>query len=102
MGACSRRRYPPNQNSRGRRSRGLCRKPLKCDDDDLPLPSKQINVSCTDPHSGYRVRDDKPKGFFYLDHRTVEAKHAIITDTHVTPASVHDSQPSQRVINTSR
>ncbi|AIO51385.1 hypothetical protein DM55_1873 [Burkholderia mallei] len=39
------------------------------------------------------VRDDKPKGFFYLDHRTVDAKHAIITDTHVTPASVHDSQP---------
>lgn len=25
--------------------------------------------------------------------RTVDAKHAIITDTHVTPASVHDSQP---------
>ncbi|WP_155736008.1 transposase, partial [Burkholderia mallei] len=24
---------------------------------------------------------------------TVDAKHAIITDTHVTPASVHDSQP---------
>jgi len=35
----------------------------------------------------------KPKGFFYLDHRTVDAKYAIITDTHVTPANVHDSQP---------
>ncbi|WP_412133216.1 IS1182 family transposase [Burkholderia mallei] len=50
-------------------------------------------LSRTDPDSGYMVRDDKPKGFFYLDHRTVDAKHAIITDTHVTPASVHDSQP---------
>lgn len=37
------------------------------------------------------VREGKPKGFFYLDHRTVDAKHAIITDTHVTPANVHDS-----------
>lgn len=32
-------------------------------------------------------------GFFYLVHRTVDAKHAIITDTDVTPASMHDSQP---------
>ena len=39
------------------------------------------------------VRDGKPTGFFYLDHRTVDGKHAIITDTHVTPASVHDSVP---------
>src|SRR5690606_5405756 len=38
-------------------------------------------------------RDGKPKGFFHLDHRTVDAKHAVITDTHVTPANVHDSQP---------
>ncbi|MGO8048442.1 hypothetical protein ACC713_37270, partial [Rhizobium johnstonii] len=40
---------------------------------------------------GYMVRDGKPKGFFYLDHRTVDGKLAIITDTHVTPANVHDS-----------
>lgn len=39
------------------------------------------------------VRDGKPTGFFYLDHRTVDGKCAIITDTHVTPASVHDSVP---------
>ncbi|MEI2302543.1 transposase, partial [Ensifer sp. MJa1] len=48
-------------------------------------------VSRTDPDSGYMVRDGKPKGFFYLDHRTVDGRHAIITDTHVTPANVHDS-----------
>ncbi|MDE2289092.1 MAG: IS1182 family transposase [Burkholderiales bacterium] len=69
------------------------KKPLTRDDDDQRPPSKQIKLSRTDPESGYMVRDDKPKGFFYLDHRTVDAKHAIITDTHVTPASVHDSQP---------
>ena len=27
------------------------------------------------------VRDGKPKGFFYLDHRTVDGNLAIITDT---------------------
>lgn len=62
-------------------------------DDPGSGPTKQIKVSRTDPDSGYMVRDGKPKGFFYLDHRTVDAKYAIITDTHVTPANVHDSQP---------
>ena len=52
---------------------------------------KETKVSRTDPEAGYMVRDGKPKGFFYLDHRTVDGRHAIITDTHVTPANVHDS-----------
>tara|TARA_R100001509_G_scaffold161823_1_gene131949 strand:- start:617 stop:1402 length:786 start_codon:yes stop_codon:yes gene_type:complete len=39
------------------------------------------------------VRDGKPKGFFYLDHRTVDSAHALITDIHVTPGNVHDSMP---------
>ena len=56
-------------------------------------PSKEIKVSRTDADSGYMVREGKPKGFFYLDHRTVDGQHAIITDTHVTPANVHDSVP---------
>jgi transposase len=55
--------------------------------------TKEVKVSRTDPDSGYMVRDGKPKGFFYLDHRTVDGRHAIITDTHVTPANVHDSVP---------
>lgn len=65
-----------------------------------PLPpsdgqgeSKTTKISTTDPDSGYMIRDGKPKGFFFLDHRTVDGKHCIITDTHVTPASVHDSIP---------
>ena len=67
------------------------KKPLKPSD---PEPeTKQIKVSRTDKDSGYMVRDGKPKGFFYLDHRTVDGRHAIITDTHVTPANVHDSVP---------
>jgi transposase len=55
--------------------------------------TREIKVSRTDKDSGYMVRDGKPKGFFYLDHRTVDGRHAIITDTHVTPANVHDSVP---------
>jgi hypothetical protein len=54
---------------------------------------KESKVSRTDPDSGYMVRDGKPKGFFYLDHRTVDGRCNIITDTYATPANVHDSIP---------
>lgn len=68
------------------------KKPLrKKDDDDVP-PTAEKKVSRTDPDSGFMVREGKPKGFFYLDHRTVDSRHNIITDTHVT-AIVHDSRP---------
>ena len=67
------------------------KKPLKAAE---PEPeTKPVKVSRTDKDAGYMVRDGKPKGFFYLDHRTVDGRHAIITDTHVTPANVHDSVP---------
>ena len=57
------------------------------------VPEKEIKVSRTDPEAGYMVRDGKPTGFFYLDHRTVDGAHALITDIHVTPANLHDSVP---------
>jgi IS5 family transposase len=53
----------------------------------------EVKESTTDPDSGYMVRDGKPKGFFYLDHRTTCGKHNLITDTHVTAGNVHDSIP---------
>jgi transposase len=52
---------------------------------------KETKISRTDPEAGYMVRDGKPKGFFYLDHRTVDGRCGIITDTFATPANVHDS-----------
>jgi hypothetical protein len=55
--------------------------------------TKEVKVSTTDPDSGYMVREGKPEGFFYLDHRTVDFKYNIITDVHVTPGNVHDSVP---------
>lgn len=54
---------------------------------------KETKVSTTDPDSGFMTRDHKPQGFFYLDHRTVDGKHAIITDTFVTPGNVNDARP---------
>lgn len=54
---------------------------------------KETKVSRVDPDAGYMVRDGKPKGFFYLDHRSVDGLHNIITDSYTTPANVHDSIP---------
>ena len=54
---------------------------------------KETKISTTDPDSGYMMRDGKPEGFFYLDHRTVDSMHSIITDVHVTTGNVHDSVP---------
>ncbi|MGD9343271.1 MAG: IS1182 family transposase, partial [Desulfuromonadales bacterium] len=67
------------------------KKPLKAKDQSPEV--KEIKESTTDPDSGYMVRDGKPKGFFYLDHRTTCGRHNLITDTHITPANVHDSIP---------
>ena len=55
--------------------------------------TKTVKSSTTDPESGYMHRDGKPKGFFYLDHRTVDAKCNIITDTFVTAGNVNDVKP---------
>lgn len=55
--------------------------------------TKEIKSSTTDPESGFMHRDGKPQGFFYLDHRTVDAKANIITDVYVTPGNVNDVDP---------
>ncbi len=54
---------------------------------------KTIKVSTTDSESGYYHRDNKEKGFMYLDHRTVDDKANIIVDAFVTEGNVHDSKP---------
>lgn len=50
-------------------------------------------MSKTDKESGYYHRDNKEKGFLYLDHRTVDDKCNIIVDAYVTKGNVHDSGP---------
>lgn len=36
------------------------------------------------------MRDGKPKGLSYLDHRTADSKYNIITDVYVTPGKIND------------
>jgi len=57
------------------------------------IEEKHIKVSKTDKESGYYHRDNKEKGFMYLDHRTVNHKCNIIVDAYVTKGNVHDSLP---------
>ena len=57
------------------------------------VEEKKVKVSNTDNESGYYHRDNKEKGFMYLDHRTVDSKCNIIVDCHITKGNVHDSKP---------
>ena len=57
------------------------------------IEEKQVKISNTDGESGYYHRDNKEKGFMYLDHRTVDSKCNIIVDSYVTKGNVHDSTP---------
>ena len=57
------------------------------------IEEKHIKVSTTDKESGYYHRDNKEKGFMYLDHRTVDDKCNIIVDCYITKGNVHDSEP---------
>ena len=66
------------------------RKPFEYKDE---IEEKHIKVSTTDSESGYYHRDNKEKGFMYLDHRTVDDKCNIIVDCYVTKGNVHDSNP---------
>ena len=66
------------------------RKPFKYED---KIEEKHIKVSTTDKESGYYHRDNKEKGFMYLDHRTVDDKCNIIVDCYITKGNVHDSVP---------
>jgi len=54
---------------------------------------KETKVSRTDPEAGYMVRDGKPKGVFYLGHRTVDGRLGMITDTHTTPEACMTASP---------
>lgn len=57
------------------------------------VEEKKVKVSDTDKESGYYHRDNKEKGFMYLDHRTVDSKANIIVDCYVTKGNIHDSVP---------
>ena len=77
---------------RQRRENG--KKPLDRDGGGGGAPhTHEVKRSTTDPDAGFMTRDGKPKGFFYLDHRTVDGRFGLIVDSHVTPGNINDARP---------
>ena len=70
----------------------LGKKPFDRDDDngDPPSGGKTRMESTTDPDSGQLNKEGKPDGFHYSEHRTVDSKHNVIVNIHITPANVND------------
>lgn len=66
------------------------KKPFEYKDE---IEEKHIKQSTTDKESGYYHRNNKEKGFMYLDHRTVDHKCNIIVDAYVTKGNVYDAAP---------
>ncbi len=84
----TRRKWLEDEINEERISQG--RKPFEYEDE---IETKKIKQSTTDNESGYYHRDNKEKGFMYLDHRTVDGKANIIVDCYITKGNVHDSKP---------
>ena len=56
-----------------------------------PEPKKTEQTrSVTDPEAGWLCRPDKPEGFHYLTHQTIDADNGIIVDVNVTPGNAPD------------
>ena len=83
-----RRKWLEEEINEERKKQG--RKPFEYKEE---IEEKHVKVSKTDPESGYYHRDNKEKGFMYLDHRTVDDKCNIIVDAYITKGNVHDSEP---------
>ncbi|HLO02858.1 MAG TPA: IS1182 family transposase [Symbiobacteriaceae bacterium] len=54
---------------------------------------RTIRRSTTDPDAGYMNRPNKPKGFHYLAHLTIEPSHGIILNATATAGNVNDHEP---------
>jgi transposase len=59
-----------------------------------PSPKKtEQTQSVTDTESGWLSRPDKPEGFHYLSHQTVDSENGIIIDVETTAGNTNDSVP---------
>jgi len=74
-----------NAISKGHKKRGYA--------SDNTSKTKEVVKSTTDPDCGLLKRPDKPGGFHYLNHQSVDSKSGIITDVFVTPANIADFEP---------
>ena len=79
----------------------LGKKPFDHDDDDPPPGGgkKTRMQSLTDPDAGQQTREDKPDGFHYSEHRTVDSKNNVIVNVHVEPANVNDMKPIPEILD---
>lgn len=65
-------------------------KPLDLTPSEAKTEPNFQTISLTDPEAGYMVRDGKPVGPHYLEHRTVEGRHGFIVHLLVTSARLTD------------
>ncbi|MEA4897954.1 MAG: hypothetical protein VB067_09550 [Christensenellaceae bacterium] len=63
------------------------------DNDDPPSGGKTKMDSTTDPESGQLSKEGKPDGFHYSERRTVDSKHNVIVNLHITPANIKRRNP---------
>jgi len=54
------------------------------------LKKTEQTRSVTDPEAGWLCRPDKPEGFHYLTHQTIDTENGIIVDVNVTPGNAPD------------
>jgi len=64
----------------------ITRKPPK-------LKKAEQTKSITDADAGWLCRPDKPEGFHYLSHQTLDAENGIIIDVEVTAGNTPDNAP---------
>lgn len=77
----------------------LGKKPFGRDDDDPDDPPTTTRMqSTTDPDSGQLSKEGKPDGFHYSEHRTVDSKHNIIVNCHITAANINDVTPLPEIL----
>jgi len=59
-----------------------------------PKPQKTEQTrSLTDPEAGWLNRPNKPEGFHYLSHQTIDSENGIIVDVEVTAGNTPDNVP---------
>lgn len=75
----------------------LWKRPFERKDND-ELPMAGIQQSRNDPESGRLHKEGKPDGFRYSEHRTVDSKHNIVVNVHITPANINDVDPISEII----
>jgi len=77
----------------GREESGQKKRRKKTNPKERKVVTEVISKSTTDPDAGLMKRPGKPTGFYYLGHTSIDPKHGIITDIHVTPGNINDQQP---------